>query len=198
MTIPNLLEETSKGIQPIHLEDDLLSSREVFLITDVNPETATNLLMQLKCLENRDDSSEITLYINSPGGDVRSGLVLYDYIMQMKAPVKTVCIGLAASMASILFLAGDKREMFEHSEIMIHDPAMLGNGYEKPTELRTRLDQLMETRETLARIISSRTGMNIKSVYKATKTDTFYNAEQALNSGIATKIIYSEEDKRHD
>lgn len=193
MIIPNILKETARGVQPVQLEDELFAKRELFLVTEVNTASMTNLLMQLKCLEHQDDSSEITLYINSPGGDVRSGLILYDYIIQMKAPVRTVCIGTAASMASILFLAGDRREMYKHSEIMIHDPSILGGNYEKPMELRTRLDQLMDIRKTLAEIISQRTGMSINAVYKATRTDSYYNAEEALKYGLATNIITNKE-----
>lgn len=189
---PNILKETARGIQPVSLEDQLLANREIFLISEVNEISMTSLLMQLKCLENEDSEAEITIYINSPGGDVLSGLPVYDYIRQMKAPVKTVCIGIAASMASILFLAGDKREMLEHSEIMIHDPSMMSGDYEKPLELRTRLDKLMEKRKILAEIIAERTGMSIDEVYKATETDSYYNAEKALKCGIATRIIAME------
>lgn len=189
---PNILKETAKGIQPVSLEDQLLSNREIFLISEVNEISMTSLLMQLKCLENEDPEAEITIYINSPGGDVLSGLPVYDYIRQMKAPVKTVCIGIAASMGSILFLAGDKREMLEHSEIMIHDPSMMSGEYEKPLELRTRLDKLMEKRKILAEIIAERTGMSIDEVYKATETDSYYNAKKALKCGIATRIITME------
>ena len=191
---PNILKETARGIQPISLEDELFNNRKIYLIGEVNTNSMTSLLMQLECLENSGENEEITIYINSPGGDVRSGLAVYDYIMQMKSPVKTVCIGVAASMGAILFLAGEKREMYKHSEVMIHDPSMLGGNYEKPLELQTRLESLMEMRETLAKIISSRTDLDIKAVYKATKTDTYYNAEKALKYGLATKIISNKED----
>lgn len=184
-----IVTETAKGIQSVSLENKLLNNRKIFLTEEVNSESMTDILMQLMCLEQENPDEEITIYINSPGGEVRSGLTVYDYIRQMKTPVRTVCTGTAASMGAILFLAGDKRDMFRHTSIMIHDPSMCSGSYEKPLELKERLDSLMETRNILADIIAERTGKSKQSVLKATKRDTYYNATQAIKFGLATGIV---------
>ncbi|MGN0586922.1 MAG: ClpP family protease [Oscillospiraceae bacterium] len=193
----SVIKDTAKGIQSVSLGDELLSDRRIFLTEGVNPESMTTVIMQLMCLERIAPDEEITIYINSPGGEVRSGLMIYDYIRQMKTPVRTVCIGTAASMGAIIFLAGDKREMYPHTTLMIHDPSMFGSGnYEKPAELRERLDSLMDIRKILVGIIAERTGKSMNSVYKKTKKDSYFDAEEAVKFGLATCIIG--EEKKED
>lgn len=195
---PNILRETVKGVQPIMIEDEMLQHRELFLTEEVNRKTATELIMQLMYLDRTDTEEPVTIYINSPGGDVVSGLAVYDYISVMKAPVNTVCMGQAASMGAILFLAGEERSMFRNSEIMIHDPSFAGMdiGGKKPLEIREKLDQLMDIREKLTEIISERTAMSKKQVYRRTQKDSYLNAEEALKCGIATKIIEKREEQK--
>lgn len=190
----NILFETVRGIQPIKIEDKLLQNREIFLVDAVSAETSNELIKQLMLLESEDDTKEITLYINSPGGDVISGLAVYDYLTLMKSPIRTICIGSAASMGAILFLAGEKRQMLPHSEIMIHDPSYrhADMGGQKPHEIQHRLDSLNETREMLAQIISDRTGKTLDEVYKVTAEDSYYKAKAAIEFGLATEIITNE------
>ena len=190
----NILFETVRGIQPIKIEDKLLKNREIFLVDAISAETSNELIKQLMLLESEDDTKEITLYINSPGGDVISGLAVYDYLTLMKSPIRTVCIGSAASMGAILFLAGEKRQMLPHSEIMIHDPSYrhADMGGQKPHEIQHRLDSLNETREMLAQIISDRTGKTLDEVYKVTAEDSYYKAKAAIEFGLATEIITNE------
>lgn len=189
MNMPCVLKETPRGISAVRLEDELFSSREIFLTDEINEQTTTNLLKQLMYLE-KESNDEISLYINSPGGDVISGLAVYDYIAKMKSPVKTVCIGTAASMAAMLFLAGSKREMLPHTRIIIHDPSFFHNdiGGQKPHEIRQQLDKLNEVRETLAKMIAEKTGKTLKEIYKITTNDTVFNAEEAIKFGFATNI----------
>lgn len=189
--LPNILEETSRGIQAIGIEDSLLKTREIFITTEINSDSSADLLKQLIYLERADEEKPITLYISSPGGEVTSGLAVYDYIRMMKSKVITVCIGTAASMGAILFLAGDERKMLPHTKIMIHDPSY-GNasmGGMKPLEIRDRLDGLMQSRKILAEIIAERSGMNLKKVYEKTRRDSFLNAKEAIKIGIATEIL---------
>lgn len=188
---PNILKETVRGIQPVAMDDVFLEKREIFLTEEIDSRTSAVLMKQLMYLEQENPEKEITLYISSPGGEVTSGLAVYDYMMLMKAPVRTVCIGTAASMASILFLGGRRREMMKHTKIMIHDPSF---GYgdmrgQKPLELKQKLDGLMETRDILCGIIAERSGMEKEAVYEKTKEDCFLNAEEALSCGIATGIL---------
>ena len=187
----NIFKESVNGIDLIPIDDELLNHRAIFLVDAVNAATSNQLIKQLMYLETQDDHAEITLYINSPGGDVMSGLAVYDYIGIMKSPLTTVCIGQASSMAAILFLAGEKREMLEHTEIMIHDPSY-GNfnmSGKKPHEIQERLDSLNKTREKLAEIISERTGKSMEEVYAITADDTYFDAEEAIEFGLATGIF---------
>lgn len=187
----NILKETVRGTDCIKIEDELLSRREVFLTEEVNPETSNELIKQLMYLERQDSGKEITLYINSPGGEVISGLAVYDLISLMKSPVRTVCTGTAASMGAILFLAGKKREMLPHTRLMIHDPSFGGGsiGGKKSHELRHELEKLDEVREALAKIIAEKTGRPLEEIYDVTSDDTFYSAEEAITFGLATGIM---------
>ena len=186
-----ILKESVRGIERIDIEDELLSSREIFLVDGVDARTSNELIKQLMYLQREDSTKEITLYINSPGGEVISGLAVYDYISMMTAPVKTVCIGTAASMGAILFLAGKKRMMLPHTRLMIHDPSYSHNdiGGRKPHEIQHELDKLNETREALARIIAEKTGKTLEEIYEVTADDTYYSAQEAIDFGLATDIM---------
>ncbi len=190
----NILKESVRGIQTVSIEDELLSNREIFLTEQVDAATSNELLKQLMYLERQDCQKEITIYINSPGGEVISGLAVYDYISIMKAPVKTVCTGTAASMGAILFLAGKERLMLPHTRLMIHDPSYSHNdiGGRKPHEIQRELDKLNETREALARIISEKTGKSLEEIYEVTASDSFYSAKEATQFGLATGIMKGE------
>lgn len=189
----NIIKETVRGFDVVTIEDELLTGREVFLVDGVDARTSNELLKQLMYLERQDSDSEITLYINSPGGEVISGLAVYDYISMMKAPVRTVCIGTAASMGAILFLAGGKRQMLPHTRLMIHDPSYSHNdiGGRKPHEIQHELDKLNETRQALAEIIAEKTGRPLEEIYSVTANDTYYSAAEAIDFGLATEILDS-------
>lgn len=130
------------------------------------------------------------MYINSPGGKIDCGLPVYDAMRMSKAPIRTVCIGVAASMGSILFLGGDKREMLPHSRVMIHDPSFGGGSYagKKPHEIQAEVDNLNKFREKLCKIISERTGRTVEEVCEKTKEDSYFSAEEAIEFGLATAI----------
>lgn len=183
--------ESARGFDQIELEDELMKSRKIFLTGGVNSASCNEIIKQLMYLENLDDTKEITIYINSPGGCVSDGLAVYDIIQLLNSPIRTVCVGLAASMGAILFLAGDKRQMLPHSEIMIHDPSYNNAdiGGQKPHEIQHRLDSLNETREMLAKIIADRTGKSLDEIYKVTAEDSYYKAKAAIEFGLATEII---------
>lgn len=187
----NILKETVRGTDCIRIEDDLLSKREIFLTEEVNAATSNELLKQLMYLEGQDTTQEITIYINSPGGEVISGLAVYDFISLMRSPVRTVCTGTAASMGAILFLAGKKREMLPHTRLMIHDPSFSGGsiGGKKSHEIRHELEKLDEVRTALAEIIAEKTGKSIEEIYNVTSDDTFYSAKEAIEFGLATGIM---------
>ncbi len=189
--MPNLIKESVRGLESLTLEDLLFTNREIFLTTGVDSDTANMLIKQLMILEKLDSTEEITLYINSPGGEVVSGLAVYDYIQLMKAPVRTVCVGTAASMGAILFLAGQKREMLEHTRLMIHDPAYGGGDMtgKKPHELQMYVDKLKQSQEIIAGIIAEKTGRSLEEVYEKTREDSYFNAAEAVAYGLATGIV---------
>lgn len=186
----SIIKETSTGYMSLKEEDILLTSRKIFLTDEVNSETSAKLIKQLMALDE-ESPHEITLFINSPGGDVLSGLAVYDYIKTMRSPVRTVCIGTCYSMGAILFLAGVKRDVYKHSRIMIHDPSYSTNdiGGKKAHEIQQEVDKLAETRDVLARIIAEVTGKSIEEILKITCQDSYYNAKEALEFGLATGII---------
>ena len=185
----NVLIESSRGISCVSTEDKLFSERRIFFTESVTPESSAQLIRALLYLENEDPDKEIVLYINSPGGEVQSGLSVFDTILGLKCPVRTVCIGTAASMGSFLFLAGTEREMLPHSQIMIHDPLINGlSGVQKALSLEKEAEKLMQTRTVLGEIMAERTGRSLEEVYEKTKEDTYLSAKAALEFGIATKI----------
>lgn len=186
---PHIMRETSRGLERFCIEDGFFEKRKLFLTTGIDADSANELIKQLMYLNHLDSNKEIVLFINSPGGEVNSGMAIYDCIRMISAPVKTVCTGLAASMGSMIFLAGDKREMFPHTKIMIHDPYYgSGHGGVKPLEMQKRLESLMETRESMCKIIAERTGRTLEEIYEKTCTDSFFNAQEAIKFGIATAI----------
>ncbi len=190
----NLQRETVKGIQLIPVEDHYFKERKLFLVGDIDRELCDNAVRQLLYFEAEDNSKEVTVYINSPGGDVQAGLTVYDVMKLMKSPVKVVCTGLAASMGAIIYLAGDedKRFMLPHARIMIHDPAFGGChdiAHRKPHEIQSELDDLNKCREKLARIIAENTGKTIEEIYEVTAKDSFYDAQEAIDFGLATAEI---------
>lgn len=186
----NSLRNTVRGIDLIPIEDTLLEESKIFLIDEINAAVSDQLIQKLMHLDMKD-LGEMTLYINSPGGEVMSGLAVYDYIKTMKSPVKTVCVGDAASMGAIIFLAGEKREMLPHSRILIHDPSYgyLDVSGKKPHEIQRGVDSLNKVRKTLAEIISERTCKTLNEIYEITAEDHYFTADEAIEFGLANGIF---------
>ncbi len=185
--------ESVRGIQSISIEDAFLRDRKIFLVGEVNDESCNELIKQLLYMEGEDNTRPIILFINSPGGDVTSGLAVYDTIRMMKSPVTAVVTGMAASMGSIILLAcdEDKRFMLPSSSIMIHDCSWgrrdLG-GY-KPHEVEQELCKLKHTNERLLAIIAQRCGKTKNQVAKVTKNDSFFDADQAIKFGLVHAVV---------
>ncbi|MCM1497503.1 MAG: ATP-dependent Clp protease proteolytic subunit [Clostridium sp.] len=189
--LPRIIKETSRGSEFHSLEDGFFQKRQIFMNSPVDAESSMGLIKQLLYLNQENPEEEITLYINCPGGEVTSGLAVYDCIRLLEAPIRTVCTGTAASMGSILFLSGDKREMLPHTKIMVHDPAFGTRdiGGMKPLEIQKEVDDLMNVRETLCEIIAERTGRTKEEIYQKTRVDSYFRAEEAVEFGLATAII---------
>ncbi len=190
--VPYVIEQTSKGERSYDIYSRLLKDRIIFLSEDVNPTTASLVIAQMLFLESEDPDKEINFYINSPGGSVTDGLGIIDTMNYIKCPVKTICIGMAASMGALLLTSGTKgmRYATPNAEILIHQPLIGGNGISgQQTEIQIQADQMKKTRETINKIISETTGKSIEDVQKDTERDHYLTAQEALEYGLIDEII---------
>ncbi len=186
---PHIIKESSEGTTYCPIQDELFNTRRsVEVVGEITRESVYSLILQLRYLHQAGPEKEITMYINSPGGSVSDGLALYDVMEGIPCPVRTVCVGMAASMGALLFAAGDTRDMLPHATVMIHDPLTLGiSGSALSVEEASR--RLMETREITASILSKHTGHTIEEVYEKTRQDSYFNAQEAVEWRLADRII---------
>ncbi len=183
-----IIRESSCGYHLIPIQDEMLSHREVELVGEVDADSANALIRQLRYLQREDPGAWVTLYINSPGGSVDSGMALYDVMQAVSCPIRTVCVGLAASMAALLFVSGAERGMLPHSRLMIHDPLIVQTGG-SALKLKAVSDDLMETRQIIARVIAEHSGKSTDEVLAKTASDSYFRAEEAIEFGLADQII---------
>ncbi len=192
----NIIFESVRGLEAIPIDDVFLRERKIFLVGEVSDESCNDLIKKLLYLEAQDSTKPVILYINSPGGDVTSGLAVYDTIRLMKTPITAVVTGIAASMASIILLAcdKDKRLMLPSSSVMIHDASWGGKhdmAHKKPNEIEEELSQLKKTNERLVGIIAERTGKTIEEIADVTRFDSYFSADEAIEFGLASAVIDS-------
>ena len=183
-----IIKESTHGYCLIPIQDEMLSRREVELVGEVNADSVNALIRQLRYLQREDPEGQITLYINSPGGGVDSGMALYDVMQAVSCPIRTVCVGLAASMAALLFVSGSRRDMLPHSRIMIHDPLIVQTGG-SALKLKAVSDDLMETRRIIAGVIAEHSGKSMEEILARTATDSYFRAKEAVEFGLADHII---------
>ena len=183
-----IIRESSHGYDLIPIQDEMLSHREVELVGEVDAASVNALVRQLRYLQREDPEGQITLYINSPGGGVDSGMALYDVMQAVSCPIRTVCVGLAASMAALLFVSGSRRDMLPHSRIMIHDPLIVQTGG-SALKLKAVSDDLMETRRIIAGVIAEHSGKSMEEILARTATDSYFRAKEAVEFGLADHII---------
>ena len=187
--VPMVIEQTNRGERSFDIFSRLLNDRIVFLGEEINDVTASLVVAQLLFLEAQDPDKDISLYINSPGGSITSGMAIFDTMRYIKCDVSTICMGLAASMGAFLLSSGAKGKRFAlpHSEIMIHQP--LGAAQGQATEILIRADHIKRTRSTLNEILAANTGRSLEEIERDTERDNFMTAEQALEYGLIDKII---------
>ena len=188
--MPAIIKESSRGFDRIEIEDELFMKRKIFLSEAVDSASMDRFIKQLLFLNDTASDQPITVYINSPGGEVNSGLAAFNLIEMLQAPVTTFCLGEAASMAAILFLAGKERIMLPDSKIMIHDPSPGGGSLQgmKPDEMEEHLSSLKKTRDRLCDIIAEKSGKSREEIMAKTCKDSWFTAEEAIEFGLATKI----------
>ena len=187
---PQITQETALGLERFDMRDEMLACRELELCGPVDAESVADIIRGLRHLQKADPATPITLFINSPGGEVQSGLALYDVMSAISCPVRTVCLGLAASMAALLFIAGDTRDMLPHSRVMIHDPLIGGAGVGgSALSVKARANDLMHIRDITAQVIAEHTGMPLERVFELTARDTYFEAEEAVAAHLADRVI---------
>ena len=189
--VPTVIESSSRGERAYDIFSRLLKERIVILSDEVNHVTASLITAQLLFLEAEDPDKDIQFYINSPGGSVTDGLMIYDTMKLIKPDVQTICMGMAASMGSVLLAAGTKgkRCILPNAEVMIHQP--LGGAQGQATEILIAADHIKATRTRLNQILADACGKPLDQLMQDTDRDNWMTAEQALEYGIVDKILES-------
>lgn len=190
--IPYVIEQTSRGERSYDIFSRLLSDRIIFLGEEVSDTSASLVVAQMLHLEGEDPEKDIQLYINSPGGSVTAGFAIYDTMQYIKCDVSTICVGLAASFGAFLLAGGTKgkRIALANAEIMIHQPAVHGNGFQgQATDIRIMSDHMQKSRQRLDRIMAENTGRSVEEITLATERDNYMSAEEALAFGLVDKVI---------
>ena len=187
--VPMVIETSGRGERAYDIYSRLLKERVVFLVGEVNDQTANLVIAQLLFLESENPDKDISLYINSPGGSVSAGLAIFDTMQFIKPDVSTLCMGMAASMGAFLLAAGTKGKRFSlpNSRVMIHQP--LGGARGQASDIEIQAREILYLRERLNKILSDRTGQTIETIAKDTDRDNFMSGEQAKEYGIVDQVI---------
>lgn len=189
--VPYVIEQTPRGERSYDIYSRLLNDRIIFLGEEINSVSANLVVAQLLHLESQDAEKDISLYINSPGGEVYSGLAILDTMNFIKPQVSTICVGMAASMAAVLLSAGAKGKRFclPHSKVMIHQPS--GGAQGQQTEIEIVAEEIKKTRRELNQILSEASGQPIEKVQADTERDNYLTAVEALDYGLIDRIVTS-------
>ncbi|KKW40254.1 MAG: ATP-dependent Clp protease proteolytic subunit [Candidatus Peribacteria bacterium GW2011_GWC2_54_8] len=192
--IPTVIEKTQFGERVYDIYSRLLEERIIFLGTPINDDIANSVIAQLLFLEKENPKKDITLYVNSPGGQVTSTLAMYDTMQYVQPDISTVCLGMAASGGAIILMGGQKGKRFalEHSEIMIHQP--LGGTEGQATDIAIHADHIIQTKDLLNQLIAKHSGQKLEKVKIDTERDKFMKAEDALKYGLIDRIVKKHEE----
>ena len=192
---PFLSKGGNRGERSYDIYSRLLKDRIVFLGGEITDDTANLVVAQLLFLEMEDPDSDISLYINSPGGSVTAGMAIYDTMQYIKPQVRTVCVGMAASMGAFLLMAGEKgkRLALPNAEVMIHQP--LGGAQGQATDVAIRAEWLMKTKKKMINMMAEMTGQPLKKIQADVERDYFMSAEEALQYHIIDEIYQPREKK---
>ena len=194
--VPIVVEQTSRGERSYDIYSRLLKDRIVFIGSAVDDHMANLIIAQLLFLESDEPDQDIYLYINSPGGQVSSGMAIYDTIQYIKPDVQTICIGQAASMGALLLTAGAPKKRFAlpHSRIMVHQPS--GGFQGQHTDIEIQAKEITRIRAILDSILSKHSGKSVSQVNKDTERDHYMTAEEAKTYGLIDSVI-SNRDEAH-
>lgn len=190
--IPYVIEQSPRGERSYDIYSRLLNDRIIFLGDQIDDQVANSVVAQLLHLANSDSEKDISLYINSPGGVITSGLAIYDTMQFIKCDVSTICVGQCASMAAVLLAAGapGKRMALPNSRVMIHQPS--GGAQGQQTEIEIAAKEILFARERLNQILADHTGRSLEEINRDTERDNFMTSEAALEYGMIDEIVKSQ------
>ena len=189
--IPTVIERSSRGEREYDIYSRLLNERIIFLGTPIDDQVANVVVAQLLHLESVDPEKDVSLYINSPGGAIYSGLAIYDTMNFVKPDIATMCVGVAMSMGSLLLAAGTKgkRAVLPNSRILIHQPSAGFEGQSTDIEIHAR--EILKVRESIDEIYAQHTGLSQEQVRRDMERDRFFTAEQAVEYGLVDRVLES-------
>ncbi|ARF16763.1 ATP-dependent Clp endopeptidase, proteolytic subunit ClpP [Sporosarcina sp. P3] len=187
--IPTVIEQTNRGERAYDIYSRLLKDRIIMLGSGIDDNVANSIVAQLLFLEAEDPDKDISIYINSPGGSITAGMAIYDTMQYIKPDIRTICVGMAASMGAFLLTAGTegKRYALPNAEVMIHQP--LGGAQGQATEIEIAAKRILHLREKLNQILADRTGQPIDVIAKDTDRDNFMTAERAKEYGLIDHVL---------
>lgn len=194
--IPYVVEQTAYGERSYDIYSRLLKDRVVFLGSEIDDQVANAVVAQLLFLETDNPDADINLYINSPGGSVTAGMAIFDTMNYIKCPVRTVCIGMAASMGAFLLMAGEKgkRLALPNSEVMIHQPS--GGASGQSTDVTIHAEWLLRTKNKMNGLMAQMTGQPLEKIAHDVERDCFMSAQEALEYGIIDEIYQPRQNKK--
>ena len=186
----NVLVKSSNGITQVPADTKLLSQRKVFIEGEISSESACEFVKKILVLNEEDTDKPIDVLINSPGGEINSGMVIYDVIQASKAPIRMFCIGRAYSMGAVLFASGNHgRFMLPHSELMLHEP-LLGNRIGgNSSSIQSISESLLEMKRKMNQILAKHTGKSEEEVERATSYDHYYSPEESKEFGLCDQVV---------
>lgn len=190
--VPMVVEQTNRGERSYDIYSRLLKDRIIFLGGAIDDDVANLVVAQMLFLEAEDPEKDINLYINSPGGSITAGMAIYDTMQYIRSDVRTICIGMAASMGAFLLASGakGKRVALPNSEVLIHQPLIGGHGLSgQATEIEIHAKQLLRTRAKMNKILAERTGQPLEKIEKDTDRDYYMTADEAKEYGIVDQVL---------
>ena len=189
MFIPVVIDQNNGSERSYDIYSRLLEDRIIFLSGEITNELANSVIAQMLFLEGKDSSKDISLYINSPGGSVDSGLAIFDTMNYISCNVCTICVGLAASMAGILLASGEKGKRFAlpNSRIMIHQP--LGGAQGQASDIKIQAEEILKMKDKINKMLATLTGKSIKQIEEDTNRDYYLSSKEAKTYGIIDKVI---------
>ena len=186
----NVQVKSSNGITIVPIESRLMANRKIFIEGEIDADTACDFVKKVMLLNSEDSKQPIDVLINSPGGEINSGMLMYDVIQASYAPIRMFCIGRAYSMGAVLFACGNHgRYMLPHGELMIHEP-LLGNRVGgNSSSIKSISDSLLETKKKMNQLLAKHTGRTEEEVEKATGFDHYFSPEESVEFGLCDEIV---------